>query len=502
MKSSIEAGRPPAWRAALVALVLLAAATAACALLDGAISLMSQAMVYLVAVVAASYLLPRLAAVGSAIGAVAALNFFFVPPRYTLAVEHREHLIALVAMLAVALLVSYLSDALKRESAAARESESRAAQLRGLAVDLAGAGSEAEAVEMGRRALLDSFAGPVLVAMSIDGRSAPDSGAADEDVRRALRCCMAEAAVLGPGTGRWPALDAWYVPLGTGDRVVGAARIEPAAASDTIGREHAQAIAALMAQGISRLRSSAAHLAARAEVERQHVQATFLASVSHDLRTPLAAIVAAASSLEAQRHRLADAEQDRMLAGIAAEARYLTAVTENTLQLVRLSAGGGALASEWQSIEEIVGSVVGRLRARASGGRIRVRLGRGLPLVRGDATLLAQLVTNLIDNALKYSESAVGLTVVQRADRLLLSVKDRGPGLALGDESRVFEPFSRGRDTSGARGARGAGLGLALCRAIASAHGGSLGVGRRSRGGSRFTLALPVVAQPALEMPA
>jgi two-component system sensor histidine kinase KdpD len=476
---------------------LLSAATAICAVLDDAISLMSQAMIYLLAVVAASYRLPRLAAVGSAIGAVAALNFFFVPPRYTLAVEHREHLIALVAMLAVALLVSYLSAALKRESAAARESESRAGQLRSLAIDLAAAGSEDEAVEIGRRALLQRFAGPVLVGAPVDGAIAP--GVDGEDVRRALRCCIDEAAVLGPGTGRWPGLDAWYVPLGTRDRVVGAARIEPALASDTIGREHAQAIAALVAQGIWRLRLLEASLAARAEVERQQVQATFLASVSHDLRTPLAAIVAAASSLEAQRSRLGDAEQGRMLAGIVAEASYLTAVTENTLQLVRLSAGGGALRTEWQSIEEIVGSVVGRLRSRRSGGRIHARLGRALPLVRGDATLLAQLATNLIDNALKYSDGAVDLTVVQQGDRLLLSVKDRGPGLAPGDESRVFEPFYRGRDASDARGA---GLGLALCRAIAAAHGGSLGVGRRARGGCRFTLALPVAAQPAVEVPA
>ena len=498
MKSSMETDRYRAWRGALVAVALLSAATVVCAVLDAAISLMSQAMIYLLAVVAASYVVPRLVAVGTAIGAVAALNFFFVPPRYTLAVEHREHLIALVAMLAVALLISYLSTALKRESAAARESESRAGQLRSLAIDLAAAGSEGEVVELGRRALLQRFAGPVLMVASVDGAITPGVDAS-EDVRRALRCCIDEAAVLGPGTGRWPGLDAWYMPLGARGHVVGAARIEPALAGDTVGLEHAQAIAALVAQGVWRLRLLEAGLAARAEVERQHVQATFLASVSHDLRTPLAAIVAAASSLETQRSRLGDAEQGRMLAGIVAEARYLTAVTENTLQLVRLSAGGGALRAEWQSIEEIVGSIVGRLRARPSGGRIRARLGRALPLVRGDATLLAQLATNLIDNALKYSEGAVHLTVIQRGDRLLLSVKDRGPGLAPGDESRVFEPFYRGRD---AGDARGAGLGLALCRAIAAAHGGSLGVSRRVRGGCRFTLALPVAEQPAVEVPA
>src|SRR5436190_1116978 len=110
------------------------------------------------------------------------------------------------AVVAVALLVSYLSGALKRESAAARESESRAGQLASLAIDLAAAGSEDEAIDIGRRALLQRFAGPVLLVTSIDGAMATGVDVA-EDVRRALRCCIDEAAVLGPGTGRWPALE-------------------------------------------------------------------------------------------------------------------------------------------------------------------------------------------------------------------------------------------------------------------------------------------------------
>ena len=486
------------WRGGAIAAGLVLAATALCALLDREISLMSQAMIYLIAVVAASYMLPRLASVGCAIGAVVALNFFFVPPRFTLQVEHREHLIALVAMLAVALLVSYLSTGLKRESAAARESEERASQLRSLAIDLAAANSEDEAVDLGRSALQLHFPAPVVLVTAIEGQIAAAEGL-DGDTGRALRCCIAEAAVLGPGTGRWPGLGAWYVPLGTQGRVVGAARIEPAVASDTVGREHAQAIAALVAQGVWRLRLVDANLAARAEVERQLVQGTFLASVSHDLRTPLAAIVAAASSLQAQRSRLSDEAQSRMLDGIAAEARYLSAVTENTSQLVRLAAGGGALQSEWQSIEEIVGSVLGRLRSRPSGSRIRARLARALPLIRGDATLLAQLATNLLDNALKYSEGVVELSVIRCGEQLVLSVKDRGRGLAPGEESLVFEPFFRGRD---ATDARGAGLGLALCRAIAAAHGATLAVSRRRHAGCRFTLALPILPQPAAEAPA
>jgi two-component system, OmpR family, sensor histidine kinase KdpD len=484
--------RALAWRSVAGVAIALVAATAVSAALDGVVSLTSQAMVYLFAVVAAAYALERVAAIVCAVGAVTAFNFFFVPPRYTLAVEHREHLIALAAMLAVALLVSTLSAALKRQTAAARASETRARQLRELAAELIAAGSEGDALRMGREAFAQAFAGPLFVAAARDGRL-DGAEALPEDVRRGLSCCIADAAVLGPGTGRWPGLEAWYVPLGRRGDVVGAARIEPALAADTIGREHAQAIAALLAQGIARLRLVEANLAARAALERQHVQSTFLASVSHDLRTPLTAIVAAASSLQQQRGRLATAEQDRMLASIASEASYLSAVTENTLQLVRLSAGGVDLRLEWQSIEEIAGSVVARLRARAGGDRIGVRIERELPLVRGDATLLAQLVANLLDNALKYSDGPVELTACRAGEQVVLSVKDRGPGLATAETARVFEPFYRGGHGAGLRGA---GLGLALCKAIAVAHGATIAASGRRRGGARFTLALPIEVQP------
>src|SRR5689334_12074981 len=233
--------------------VAVGAATAVCAALDGVVSLMSQAMVYLVAVVVASYALDRVAAIASAIGAVTALNFFFVPPRYTLAVEHREHLIALAAMLAVALLVSTLSAALKRETAAARASEARARQLRELAAELLAADREGDVLRIGGDTLAQAFTGPIFLVAARDGTIDADARIPD-DVADGLRCCVAEAAVLGPGTGRWPGLDAWYVPLGRRSSVVGAACVAPALAADEVGREHAQAIAALVAQAIARLR--------------------------------------------------------------------------------------------------------------------------------------------------------------------------------------------------------------------------------------------------------
>ena len=482
------------WRAWFAVAALVGLATGLSAWFDDQISLTSQAMLFLAAVVVAASLFERLAAVVCAIAAVTALNFCFVPPRYTLAVEHREHLIALAVMLAVALLVSYLSSGLRRETTAARRSEARAEQLAALATELADATSEAAALEIGRRALEQSFEPPVIAVTAPDG-GLRDIAAYEEPVVQALRCCAAEGAVLGPGTGRWPGLDAWYVPLGSRGHTIGAARIAPAAAADVVGRDHAQAICALLAQGLWRLRLAESNLAARADLQRQTLQSAFLAAVSHDLRTPLAAIVAAASALQQQRGSLGDAEQDRMLETIAGEARGLTAITENTLQMIRLADGPIALARHWESIEEIVGTVVGRLRARMPAASIDVEVEAGLPLIRADATLLAQVLANLLDNAMKYGAGHADLRARAADGRLVVSVGDRGRGIAVDDEPRLFEPFFRGAHESTERGV---GLGLALSRSIAQAHGGTLAYRRRSGGGSCFALCLPVdPAQPS-----
>ena len=470
--------------AALVALASLAAR-----LLDNEVSQTSQAMLYLAAVVVASYTLDRLAAIVCAVTSVAAFNFFFVPPRYTLAVEHHEHLIALVTMLGVSLAVSQLAAALREESRAARRSERRAQQLQRLAKDLTEAGTEAQVRELGLRELQRAFDGPVSIALDDELRDSTERTPRLDG----LRCALKEAALLGPGTPRWPGLDAWYVPLGDKGHVFGAASVQPARGSDVPAREHAQALCSLMAQALWRIRLAVQMQEAQDEVQRHETQRTLLAAVSHDLRTPLAAIVGAVSSLQSQRDRLSDAEKTRLLSSIENEAAYLASVTENTLQLVRLSGHSLQIQRGWESMEEIVGAVLARVRERDPTRRIKSRVPRDLPLVKVDPVLIAQLLTNLLDNALKYSDDVVDLNVQLDEGHVITTVKDRGPGIPADDHERLFEPFIRGRHERES-GHRGAGLGLAVCRAIAQAHGGTLGVRRRSGGGSSFCLALPVEA--------
>lgn len=478
--------------------VLLALATGIGLLLEPHVSLTSQAMIYVLAVALAAYKLEWVESAVCAVGAVTALNFFFVPPRWTFEVESQEHFIALTTMLVVALVISRLASGLRRETAVARLNEQRARQLQALAAELSAASTAQQVQALGRAALDLAFAGPNTLVLADDAEALAQVEGLDAAVRDGMRCCMREGAVLGPGTGRWPGLAAWYLPLGERAKVLGAACVRPAAAADEEGREHAQALCALLAQALWRLRLTASMLAAQGEAERQQLQSTFLAAISHDLRTPLAAIVGAASALQTQHDKLAPTEQARLLDSIASEASYLSAITENTLQLVRLASPGLVLRRDWESMEEIVGAVLARMRPHDSEHRIHASVPEGLPLVRVDPVLLAQLVGNLLDNALKHGEGTIELTVSTQPQQIQLCVADHGPGIAPAEQEDIFKPYARG-DRSGRRGA---GLGLAVCRAIAQAHGGRLTLQSRVGEGSVFCLVLPLdVPPPSMELP-
>ena len=478
-----------------VACGLLVAATAINLLLDRYASVTSEAMVYVLALVLASYTLGWVPSLFCAIGAVTLLNFFFVSPRYSFRVEAQENLFALFAMLAVALVISHLGTGLRRETEAARLNERRARQLQEMATELAVAGFPAEVLAIAHRNLSRAFPGPCAVAL-LDAKG--ELHLRPEQVgllRDGMVACIREGATLGPGTGRWPGLKAWYLPLRTESHTGGAACVQNVSASDNGGREHAQAICALAGQALWRIRLAAAMRDAQEQSQRHRAQSTLLAAISHDFRTPLAAIMGAASSLQTQGDRLPPLQRQRMLATILGESKHLATLTENTLQLVRLD-HAGEVPMDWESVEEIVGAVLARVRQRDAAHRIESHVPARLPLIKADPVLLAQLLENLLDNALKYSAGRIDLDARQRDHRIELAVLDRGDGIPVGEEAAIFEPWYR----SDRSGQRGDGLGLAVCRAIARAHHGELSLRRREGGGSAFVLALPVeAAQPVME---
>nr|WP_315469218.1 DUF4118 domain-containing protein [uncultured Undibacterium sp.] len=492
----------PRVRAWISLFLLLSIATLLSFLLSPYVSFTSQAMLFVLVVTIAAYQLDRLQSVVGAVVSVLLLNFFFVPPTWTFHVEQSEHLIALSTMLIVALTINQLTTRLKRETVLARLNEQRARQLQELAIQLAITDSLTAIHRSGQQAFEQAFHGRsllVLVHEEIDGKTLP---AVTQQQIDGLQYCMKEVQILGAGSLRWGDLDDWYIPIGKPGQVIGAVLIQAVPRDDTDGLEHTKAICSLLTQAFERLQLNDNMQTAQNEAQKQQLQSTFLAAISHDLRTPLAVMVGAASALQSQRDKLAPDQQDRLLQNIVDEANYLTNVTENTLQLVRLTHAENSLRRDWESIEEIVGAVLARIKQGNNESRIQATLAKDLPLLRLDPVLIAQLLSNLVDNGLKYSDELVELEVaVQHKAHpafLQVAIKDRGPGIPDAEHDSIFVAYSRlaQHDQSNQRSA---GLGLAVCRAIAKAHDGNLMVQNRDQGGSCFVLTLPIPELPAFK---
>lgn len=491
-----QAGPLLAWGVAWVVMLTL----------DGHLELANQALVLILAsAIAAIWWGPALSAV-SIVVAVLAFNVAFVPPRGTFSVDLHHHGVLLLAMVSVSGIITALMTRQRRLAAEAGLHARRSEDLRRFGDALRAGGAD----EAGVAALLQALqalAGraPALL-RAVDASGATGSperwwGEPNEDEREGLRLVARDGRAIGPGTGRHEDQPGWFLPLRGLQRNHGAVllRLEPAVEPDPGARAHAQALCDQLGAALERTAAEQAALVAREQAQLQALRNTLLSAVAHDHRTPLAAIVSAAGALHDQADRL-DADQRRRLAAtIVDEATQLARITDNTLQLARLDAVGGLhLSKDWESLEELVGSVMRRMRQRDPARRLRARVEPGLPLLRCDAVLMVQLIDNLVDNALKHGGDAGAVEVSARrvGNELLLAVCDRGPGVPPAVATRIFDAFSRGVPGT-EPSVRGTGVGLALCRAIARAHGGELGVRGRRGGGACFELRLPVEPAPA-----
>jgi two-component system, OmpR family, sensor histidine kinase KdpD len=225
--------------------------------------------------------------------------------------------------------------------------------------------------------------------------------------------------------------------------------------------------------------------------ETERLRSALLSSVSHDLRTPLAVVTGAATTL--LDAGVDPTAQRELLETIVHEAERLERLVRNLLDMTRLEAGSLRLRREWHSLEEVVGTALGRLDKSLGGREIRISVPPDLPLVALDPILVEQVLVNLVDNAVKYTPdgTSIELSVVARRDEVEIAVSDHGAGVPAGDERRVFEKFYRARSDGG-----GAGLGLAICDGIVKAHGGRIWVERRPEGGAAFRFTLPSSAEP------
>lgn len=479
----------------------VAAATALAWLVAPVLQPPNLVMIYLLAVVLVALRGGRGPAVAAAVLSVAAFDFFFVPPRFTLAVAHTQSLVTFAVMLLVALVIGGLVARVRHQVERARRRERWTAALSAMSRELGAPAPAAALATIAARHVREVFDAEVAVLLTgPDGRLDPSP--AVSDLAGGVQADLAEHAVargepVGRGTPRTPTASALYLPLAgpTGPRgvlVVRPRRREVLATPEAVRQLETFAAQVALALEHARLAAEAQEARVRAETER--LRSALLTSVSHDLRTPLATITGAATTLLDSGARLDAATCRELLESIRDEAERLNRLVQNLLQMTRLEAGALELRRDWHPLEEVVGAALARLARSLGTRRVTVRIPPDLPLVAIDDVLIEQVLVNLLDNAVKHTppESPIRILATAAAGRVTVEVADHGPGLPPGEEERVFEKFYR----AGPARRPGAGLGLAICRGIVEAHGGRIWAQNLPEGGVAFLFTVPAAPTP------
>lgn len=480
----------------------VAASTGLAALISSYVSLVDVAMVYLLGIVFTSSFVGRGPSLLATLLSVAAFDFFFVPPFFTLAVHDVKYLVSFVVMFVVALVISSLTLRVREQASAARQRERRTAALYNLSRELAHErgferlsaaairqigevfSSKAVVLVSGEKGILEvPFMGPNVFVL--DRREASVAQWTFDHHQRA-----------GLGTDTLPGSKALYLPLIASSKTVGVLGILPGPSGVTFDQDQIHALESFANQ--TALAIERAFLAEEAQqaliqAETETLRNTMLSSVSHDLRTPLAAITGAASTLLQQDVVLDQFDRRELIQTIYEESDHLKQLIRNVLDMTRLESKAITVKKEWQSLEEIVGVVLNRLHDRLKDRKLMINLSENLPLIPFDPLLIEQVFINLLDNDLKYTPQGtpLELTAAVQEAHVVVELLDRGPGIPEGAEERIFEKFMRG---SSARG--GIGLGLTICRAIIAAHGGRIWAENREGGGAVFKFTLPMEEEP------
>jgi two-component system sensor histidine kinase KdpD len=484
---------PPIRYAAAAALTV--AATLLAAAVDMRVTSADQVMIYVLAAALAGLWLGRAPAALSALANIACFNWFFVEPRYTFDVADGRYVVTFVVMLVVALTIATLMANVRQRTRDAEASERRTARLYAMARELAGAVDRESIVRIAVRHVGDAFGARVTLQAAEAGAVGAATGTSPSGATRAVGAAPPPDAARPAGTVSRPVGD------GATDGLT--LRVEPSNPGALAAREDLallDAFAGQLAQALERARLAEAEAAARLAAESESIRSTLLASISHDLRTPLAVITAAGTALAEPGLPLDAAERAELARSIAAKALDVSNLVSNVLDLLRLEGGPVPLRRDWEGLDDLVGLALNRTHEALAGRTVETRLDPALPLVNVDAALMVQLLGNLLENAARHTPPGATVRIHASVEgaRARIVVEDDGPGLPPGSPERLFTKFTRGADaalaeTAGDAGGerRGAGLGLAICRAIATAHGGTIVAEHREPHGARFVVTLP-----------
>ena len=473
--------------------LMVAAVTAIGSALFHILDLGNVALLYLLPVMAAASLFGLRTGLYAGLLSSLTYNYFFLPPTGTLSVSNPENVISIFVLLGVAVVTSQLTARVRAQADLATASARANATLAGYLRQLTVLNDHAEVARAACREIADLLEVRVALiertdtGLSVQAASEPDTRLETMELA-AAQWVWDTAQPAGRGTGTLTASDWQFQPLRAGERVLAVLGVARDDGRDPIRSDQLGLLSSLLDQtslALERLRLEVEMRDVDAVRERDRLRAALLSSVSHDLRTPLTSVLAAAGEL---RQR----SDDPLIATIESEAMRLNRFVGNLLDMARVEAGALRLNLEPVDLTDTVAAAVHDTRRSLEGHAIQLDVPPDLPLVRLDPQLFHHCLLNLLDNAGRYGDP--GTPIIVRAERLpdslTLSVIDRGPGLPAGRETEVFETFRRLEGSD--RSISGTGLGLAIVKAFAEAMGMTVSAGNNDDGtGARFSIHFP-----------
>ncbi len=498
---------PSDWAPYGWAMAVIALASGAAWLTLPFFELANLVMVYLLGIVVVATRYGRGPSLVASILSVAALDFFFVPPVFTFAVTDVRYLFTFVVMLVVGLVTSSLAARIRMQAEAARQREQRTAALYAMSRELASTRGLNELLAIAVRHISEVFRSQIVVLLpGVGGESLVPWGSGqftlDSNELGVSKWVHEHHQPAGLGTATLPGASALYLPLQAPRGPVGVLGIRPADrhALDAPDQLHQlETFSNQTALAIERANLADEAQQAQVRIETERLRNSLLSSVSHDLRTPLATIKGAATTILENGSKLDARTRQELLESVREEADRLNRLVQNLLEMTRLESGALQLRKEWHPLEEVIGAALSRLGKQLADRRVDTHVPTDLPLVPIDDVLIEQVLVNLLDNAIKYTptSSPIRILATSTDEAVTVEVADHGPGLPRGEEDKVFEKFYRGLP-----GGRGAGLGLAISQGIVKAHGGHIWAQNLPEGGVAFLFTLPLAGKPPASVPA
>jgi two-component system sensor histidine kinase KdpD len=489
------------WKDYVFAVLIVGAVTALGFPLRDLTDADNLALIYLTGVVIAAARFGIGPAVLASVISIPAFNFFFTEPYYTFNFYDVHYYFTFGFMLATSLIVGSLTARLSLHARMARKSEQETRLLYDLTRGLSSVRGYAAMAEVTARHLAPTLNAEVRLWVS-DGKTLSAFPEGEVDIREtgAVQWVAANGQIAGRGTDTLPSARGLYLPLIAENKTLGVLGLTPPDDRAFTGADLLvfETIASLIASALQRAQRADEAEKSRIDTENEKLRNVLLASLSHDLRTPLTVMNNSVSTLLKQRKKLPREAVDE-LTGLWGQMQRLQKFVTNLLKMAAITSGQLKLNFEPYLIQEIIGAAIARVEPQKENRQIRTQINGRIPMVMIDGALIEQVLLNLLENAFTHTAAngVIQISVENDADRVRVRVSDDGNGLKAGEEDQIFEKFQTHQSEKSDRSQSGTGLGLAICRGIIQAHGGLIYAKNNPAGGASFIFTLPVAKDQA-----